>query len=325
MMTRPIRATALALFCSLAVSSCTAQVEKSGGDAQDAQAKAKAKNAAKKAKVRKQVLAALAKYDIVFDEKKKTLTVPVVVNAPTNDLEFLLIHRIGKTHEALLLTQAKPSIINVGLIMIGLKKGQNASFKKKEPQPTEEQLKAGADPFILVPPSGQQVYMTVTFKTKDGKKITRPVDDLLLDWHANTSVTNHQWIYLGGRMAQMYRGEPPVYMADYEGNLISTCYKYPNNHLFTIEHERARDEMNWSKTADCPPPGTEMELTFHAIKPPIVAAREVRMKREAAERKKAGKGVKTDRPERNPAREGQPPPPKKVPPPKKEEKKGGKI
>jgi hypothetical protein len=60
-----------------------------------------------------------------------------------------------------------------------------------------------------------------------------PIEELLLDWHANQSVGHNSWVYLGGRMAQMYRNEPEVFMADYEGNLISVCYKYPNNHLLT--------------------------------------------------------------------------------------------
>ena len=77
----------------------------------------------------------------------------VVVNAPTNELEFLLIHPIGKKHEALLLTKCKPSILNGALIVLGLKPGKNASFVPKKPPPTEAQIKAGVDPMVLVPPS----------------------------------------------------------------------------------------------------------------------------------------------------------------------------
>jgi hypothetical protein len=299
------------LICSLLVGCCTAQ--------SDENKPATPQDAAKKsalAKAKKQMLALFEKFDIQFDAKKKTLTIPVVLNSPTNDLEFLLIHRIGKTHEALLVTEAKPSVINSGLLLLGLKPGQNASFKKKEPQPSEAELRKGADPFVIVPPSGTEIYMTVSYKTEDAKTITRPVDDLLLDWQVNLPVANHKWIYIGGREGKIYRNEPDVYIADYEGNLISTCYKYPNNHMFTIVHERARDEMNWAKTAACPPPGTVMKLTFHVTKPPIIAAREVRMNREAEARKKSGETSVKDRPERNPAREGRPPP-RETPPPKK--------
>jgi hypothetical protein len=250
--------------------------------------------------------AALKQEGIKIDLAKRTLTLPVVVNRPTNDLEFLLIHRQGKTHEALLVTECSPSILNTGLMALGVPAGKNASFKKKDPMPSEDELRAGVDPYILVPPSGGQMFMTVSFEGKDGKQVELPVEELLLDWTDNVPVSGNQWVYLGGRMAQMYRGDPEVFMADYEGNLISVCYKHPNNHLLTMVHERARDEMNWAKSPSCPIPGTEIALTFHGRKPKIVAEREARVKNRA-------KGDLETRPNRNPAREGGgiPRPPKK--------------
>ena len=250
--------------------------------------------------------AALKQEGIKIDLAKRTLTLPAVVNRPTNDLEFLLIHRQGKTHEALLVTECSPSILNTGLMALGVPAGKNASFKKKDPMPSEAELRAGADPYILVPPSGGQMFMTVSFEGKDGKQVELPVEELLLDWTDNVPVSGNQWVYLGGRMAQMYRGDPEVFMADYEGNLISVCYKHPNNHLLTMVHERARDEMNWAIAPGCPVPGTEIALTFHRHKPKIVAEREAQVK-------KAAKGDLKTRPDRNPAREGGgiPLPPKK--------------
>jgi hypothetical protein len=241
--------------------------------------------------------AALKQEGIKIDLAKRTLTLPVVVNRPTNDLEFLLIHRQGKAHEALLVTECTPSILNSGLMALGVPMGKNASFKKKDPMPSEDELRAGADPYILVPPSGGRMYMTVSFEGKDGKQVVLPVEELLLDWMDNVSVADNQWVYLGGRMAQMYRGDPEVFMADYEGNLISVCYKHPNNHLLTMVHERARDEMNWAIAPSCPAPGTEIALTFHRHKPKIIAEREARVAKRA-------KGDLKSRPNRNPAREG---------------------
>lgn len=267
-------------------------------------------------KAREMLRGYLTKEKITVDFDRRTLSIPVVVNRARNDLEYLLIYPTGKKHEALLITESKPSVIKAGLQAIGMVPGKNADFKKKDPMPSEAEIAKGAEPYDFVPPSGQEMWMTVSFTDKaTKKKVELPIEELLLDWAENLSVTGNSWIYLGGRMAQLYRGEAPVFMADYEGNLISTIYRYPNNHLFTIHHARGRDETNWAMTPKCPPPGTEMTLTFHAVKPPIVAAREARMAREAAERKK--KGIRVDlssRPERNPARPdsgGEDPPPKK--------------
>ena len=263
-------------------------------------------------KALEQLRAALEEEGIKVDLAKGTLTMPAVVNRPTNDLEFLLIHKQGKAHEALLVTDCKPSILNAGLLALGVKVGKNASFKKKDPMPSEEELRAGADPYILVPPSGGQMFMTVSFAGEAGKKIEVPIEEILLDWTANQSVGGASWVFLGGRMAQMYRDEPEVYMADFEGNLISVCYKYPQNHLVTMVHERARDEMNWAIAPACPPPGTEVQLTFHRYKPKLVAEREARLKTRA-------QSDLSSRPARNPAGDGGglPPPVKKKDPAKK--------
>ncbi len=35
-------------------------------------------------------------------------------------------------------------------------------------------------------------------------------------------------------MAKLYKNEPEVFVADFEGNLVSVCYLTPDNHLGTM-------------------------------------------------------------------------------------------
>ena len=67
-------------------------------------------------------------------------------------------------HESLLLTHAKPSVIQAALMAIGMTPGKNASFAEKNPPPTPEEVQKGVDPYILVPPSGPRMFMTVTWE-----------------------------------------------------------------------------------------------------------------------------------------------------------------
>ena len=62
----------------------------------------------------------LKKENIDLDLEKKTLTIPVVVNRPSSDLEYLLVYTRGKKHEALLVTLSKPSVIQTGFLALGL-------------------------------------------------------------------------------------------------------------------------------------------------------------------------------------------------------------
>ena len=115
------------------------------------------------------------------------------------------------------------------------------------------------------------------------------VEDLLLDLGKQLPVADCSWVFLGGRMAQLYRNEPEVYIADFEGNLISVCYLTPDNHLATMVHPDARDDRNWWTTNLLPPPDTEVEFVFHRGETRLHLERGKRLQREAAERKEKDK------------------------------------
>ena len=231
----------------------------------------------------KEVMESFKKQGIKLDAKARTVTIPAVVNTPQDPVEYLLIHRRGKKHESVFITEAKPSILNAALLMIGLQKGKNATFVEKKPAPTLEEVQNGADPLIVTPPKGKRFYMTARWTTPEKQVVEYCVEDLLFELSTQEPMGRCNWIYLGGRMGQLYKGDPEVYIADLEGNLISVCYLSPDNHLGTMAHERARDDQNWWTTTKVPEPGTPVEFIFHAIEPPLHIERDKRMK--AADKK----------------------------------------
>ena len=58
-----------------------------------------------------QVLQQLKDEHIAIDLKAKTVTIDAVMNQPPDPIEYLLIHRRGKMHEAIFFTNSKPSVI----------------------------------------------------------------------------------------------------------------------------------------------------------------------------------------------------------------------
>lgn len=229
---------------------------------------------------------------IRIDGEAGTATIPAVMNEPRDPIEYVLIHRSGKMHEAMFFTFAKPSVLNAALLLLGFERGRNATYREKDPPPTLEEIQKGADPLIITPPEGMQFWMTVRFAGPDGKPVEYCVEDLLYDLTIGGPVGKVDWIYLGGRMASLYRDEPEVFVADFEGNLVSACYLSPDNHLGTMRHERARDDQNWWLTDKCPAPGTEIEFTIHRHKPPLVVERERRLH---AKEGKDGDAGRTDK------------------------------
>lgn len=228
------------------------------------------------------------KEGIRFDAKAQTVTIPAVVNEPQDPVEYLLIHKKGKRHEAVFWTKSKPSVLNAALLLLGLEPGKNASYQEKDPPPSLEEIEKGADPLIVTPPEGMQFWMTVRWQTPEQKPVECCVEDLLLDLSTQQPIGECKWVYLGGRMASLYRGEPEEFVADFEGNLVSVCYLAPDNHLATIAHERARDDQNWWTTPKLPAPGTEVEFVFHRIEPPLCIERTKRLA--AAKQAKPGDG-----------------------------------
>ena len=234
-----------------------------------------------------EMLAKFKAEKIEVDLEHKTVTIPVVVNRQLQDpVEYLLIHRRGKRHEAIFYTESQPSVLNGALLMIGFEQGKNASVKDIEPPPTIEQIEQGAETVIITPPAGKPFWMTVKWQDAAGKTVEYCAEDMVLDLTTQEAVTDCSWVYLGARIAQIYKNEPEVYVADFEGNLISICYLLPDNHLGTMVHKDARDDQNWWLTDKVPPPGTELQFVFHASKPELVEERERRL---AAEKEAAGK------------------------------------
>jgi hypothetical protein len=263
----------------------------------------KAETSPEAQKVLDEVKQQFQKEGISFDAKAQTVSITATVNNPQDPIEYVLIHKKGKRHEAVFITKSKPSVLNAALLMLGLQPGKNASYVEKSPPPTLEEVQKGVDPIIVTPPQGMPFWMTVRWKTPEGKQVEYCIEDLLLDLSRQKPVANCTWVYLGGRMAQLYRNEPEVYVTDFEGNLVSSCYMSPDNHLATIVHENGRDDQNWWTTALLPPFETEVEFVFHRVEPPLHVEREKRLQKEAAAEKaeadKAGKDGKDNKPSGN--------------------------
>ncbi|MCA8943947.1 MAG: hypothetical protein KDB80_15390 [Planctomycetes bacterium] len=233
------------------------------------------------------LLRTLEENGVHVDPKAHTVTIECEMGRPVDALEYVLIHRKGKTHEALVVTDVVPSLLNAGLLAIGLERGNNARVEEIEPAPTLEEVQAGAEWMRVYPAEGKSMWMTLTWEDDGEKHVDVPVEALLLDLTTGETLRDNRWVFLGGNMAPLLRGEDPVFMADYQGNIVSSCYMYPNNHLVTVVHERANSDDNWWLVQDlCPPPGTKMKMTFHRDKPDSVVARESALAKDA-ERKAA--------------------------------------
>jgi len=242
------------------------------------------KDPKQQAKDKAALVKVLSKAGIEVDWKNKIVRASGTIDIKNDFLEYIAVGPRGKKHESLVVLDCKGSLLKAALIAIGFKGGKNVSYKPIVPAPTKEQVEQGAPTEVIVPPSGMKVHLALEWKDDKKNTVRYAIEDLLIDMQAEGPVQNAEWIYFGGMTRAIYRGEPPVFVADYDQNYISNYYTKPDSHLITMKHKRARDDQNWWPATDrLPDRGTPCTL--------ILSRAEVVKRRPAKElgKKKDGK------------------------------------
>ena len=205
----------------------------------------------------------LAKEGITIDSEGKRVLCEGKITVTKDFLEFVAIGPNGKKHEALVTLRCRGSSLNAALLALGIEPGKNADFVEIVPQPTREEYEAGAPLDRLIAPTGPELSLTVSWHDENEKLIAKPVEALIIDITTEKALENARWIFFKSLVAPIEKGKPPVFVADFEGNFISTYYAKPDSHMITIVHERARDDQNWyANTEALPPSGTPCTLTL---------------------------------------------------------------
>jgi hypothetical protein len=226
------------------------------------------------AAVLKELVEKLKVGGVELDVPAATVTIEGEIQVTGDFLEYLLIGRTGKAHEALVRCEVKGSVLKAGLMALGFQDGRNMDYREKNPPPTEEEMKKGADFVEVIPPNGQTIYLSLQWQDENAKTRRYRTEDLWIDVRTELPPAKCRWVYFGGREAALYKGEPPVFVADYEENLVSLCYMKPDNHIITIDHDAARDDKIWWPNMKLlPPRGTPVKMLFSTRPIPNIPVR----------------------------------------------------
>lgn len=198
--------------------------------------------------------------EVDYDSEAIALPCKLIV---TNDLlEHVLVGPNGSAHESLLLTDVTPSVIHAALLMIGVNQGQNAKYIPVQPEPTEEELKAGAKRFTMQLPSGDGIFIYLAWTEGEETYFVR-VEDVINNFQTGRSMRRHRWTYLGSRFAKLRSDGPEVYMADAEQNLINLAFFTEGNTLCTASLPECEIQTVWSANSwMLPPPGESVRLVL---------------------------------------------------------------
>jgi hypothetical protein len=222
--------------------------------------------------------AAFAAQGIHLDVEKGVCTIPAAILVREDLLEYLLVNPHGQAHESLFTTNVVPSVLNVALLALGVKPGQNATWALRDPKPTEEEMRDGVSPYVVVPPTGDGFYMYAAWKAGDETYFYR-VEDLVLDRSTGATMRRHKWVFLGSRMIKPRADKSEeAFAADLEGNLVNVALFEQGNTLFTAALPECLKQTIWMTNFWLVPPrDAKVELVFSREKldklPAEIAAR----------------------------------------------------
>lgn len=214
-----------------------------------------------------QLVEALRQQDVHMDPLAGALWIPIRIEVRDELLEYLLVGAAGATHESLFSTEVPGSVLNTAFLALGLQAGRNASWRPRDPKPTEEEARAGVAPYEVTLPEGQGLQLNVAWRQGDDLYCYR-VEDLLRNLLTGASMQRHDWIYLGSRMLPpdpRKKGGPQTEMfaADIYQNLINISYFSEAYTILTAALPECVEQTIWLPNAWLMPQrGSRVALFF---------------------------------------------------------------
>lgn len=183
-------------------------------------------------------------------------------------LEHALCAEGGETHEALFVTRVTPSVLNTGLLVLGLEPGRPPRWLEDEPPPAEGRSSVRATPPRVELPAGDGLYVYVAWRQGEELYLHR-IEDLIENLATGRTMQRHRWVYLGSRMIlrdnlrKESRGLEEVYAADVLRDLINVTFYYDGAALLTAALLDCRDQNLWAPIAVLlPPQASPVELVL---------------------------------------------------------------
>jgi len=203
-----------------------------------------------------------AKERVRLDLEHGLVSFPVQVLVRDELLEYLLVGPRGATHESLFLTAVTPSVLNAALLATGVEPGQNARWNERPPPGGGERRADVAPTFDVTLPAGDGFYLYAAWREGEETYQFR-VDDLISNLETRRSLRRHRWVYLGSRFKAPREGEPEVFVADLEQNLICLSFFFQGNTLLTAALPECEAQTIWiANSWLLPPRDSTVELVF---------------------------------------------------------------
>ncbi len=148
--------------------------------------------------------------EIEINTKKRTVSIPCLINMETGLIEVVLCRPEGKTHESLLVTATSPLEFNTAMLLLGLDPVNEIPDDPNKADPLSN--------FLTIETPGDSVYIFLETEI-NGEQVRMPVEYFILDKRTNASLQTSTWLYKG--TVTFYTGHVIV---DNEVSMVVTYY-----------------------------------------------------------------------------------------------------
>ena len=124
-------------------------------------------------------------------------------------LELLACTPTTRTHESILVVDAKPSHVHLAIQMLGLEPGAPMYWRYLDGE------------YELEPAHGPPIVVTVVYQ-QDGETIEVPANQWVINGQTHQSLAEPVWIFTGSSFDETQ--DPPSYRGDIEGSVLSLVH-----------------------------------------------------------------------------------------------------
>ena len=190
---------------------------------------------------------------IRLDKTKRTVTFPGKLNMSKDLIEYVLVTPDGSTHESLLTAEIQPTDLQFVMLLLDAK-GAGLLAPQPDAAPPGQ---INADYLRSAPKlKGDNVSITVSWKTQDGSEKAMALEDLLMHAETKKPADRGPWLYNGSMF-----GADGKYLAQQQGCFISVV----TNPAALINNPRKGNDNDriWAvNEKQSPPVGTAVEITI---------------------------------------------------------------
>ena len=173
-----------------------------------------------------------------IDKARRAVSFPAQVCLREGTVEYVIVHKAGKTHESVLSTEVEPQQIHVALLLLGVKAANTNLFH--------------AD--VSIPPPGQTVTIGISWKTGE-QETRRRIEDLILDRETKKPLTAGPWVYNGSHIFEK------SFVAQRDGSIVSIRID-PDALVNNPRPGREKDDRFSVNPDALPPKDTVVQITI---------------------------------------------------------------